>query len=883
MDAAPKEGATRSGVTHQPALDGLRGLAVIGVLLFHGERLTGGYLGVDAFFVLSGFLITSLLLAEHSGTAAISLRRFWARRARRLFPALLLALVGVAVYSWLVLDPASRPDVRVDSLATLLYVANWREVVSGADYFAIFRDPSPLEHTWSLAIEEQFYVVWPLVFVALTRKRDANSAARRVLAATGGGAVVSWVLAQLLYSDQDAKLGGGHLGRTLDALATPSANRVYFGTDTRIGAILIGAALAAWFALHPPRAEGSRGRPILEVGGWLAIAGLAVAWVRLPGDSVVLYRGGLIACGLAVTLVIAAAIHPRRGPLHRILSWAPLRTAGLVSYGLYLFHWPVYVWLSEERTDLRGWTLLAVRIAVTTALAVISYRVIEQPIRHGAGSVRRWRVVTPAIVIAVVGATIASTAGAPAQLTSVRIRGKGGVAIVGDSVAQSLYPGFVDERYRVRLSWAPGCRLLAGTLPFENAYSNDCPWARAFAGAVENSDPDVVVLTIGVWDLFDLTPPGDSEILVPGTSAWADYFDTQMERAVTILSSRGAGVVIPTLACQNPVGPTQDLRTHASSADVERVEAWNEALRRVAERHPDVVSTPDLFDYLCPDREFERTTDNVVVRYDGVHFTPEGANLVAAFLRDAVFDVARRTDRLELDASVAQRTVALYGDGTMNEITPVVASLLADRHDMRVLARAADGVSLCDLAARFNADLGDEVRPDLAVLETNGGAFTQCMASARPSEVGEEAYYEKYRADFRRFFATAAAAEVPVIVVAPPPARDASQRRVHAQLWRIASQEAEAFEGIQLLDAPRNAVGGTEYVDTMPCRDDESAPHGCVDGEVVVRSPDGIGFCPAGYVSGAPCPIASSGAYRFAEPIVEAVRSTMDPPVDASK
>jgi peptidoglycan/LPS O-acetylase OafA/YrhL/lysophospholipase L1-like esterase len=866
-------------LAHQPALDGLRGVAVIGVLLFHGGKLTGGYLGVDAFFVLSGFLITSLLLAEHGASGVTSLRRFWARRARRLFPALLLMLVGVALYSWLVLDPASRPEVRGDSLATLLYVANWREVVAGSDYFALFRDPSPLEHTWSLAIEEQFYVLWPLVFVLLTRGRDAATAARRVLVVATGGAVGSFALAQVLYSDRTVSLSGSYVDRVVDALTTPSANRVYFGTDTRIGAIFVGAALAAWTALHSPRAEASRGRSALEVAGWLAVGGLALAWVRLPGDSTVLYRGGLIVCGLAVTVVIAAATHPERGWLHRALSWAPLRAAGLVSYGLYLFHWPVYVWLNEERTDQRGWALLAVRVAVTVVLALVSYRLVEQPIRRGAGSVQRWRIVTPAVVVAVVAATIAGTAGAPAASSALRVRGKGGVAIVGDSVAQSLYPGFVDARYRVRLSWAPGCRLLHGELPFENSFSNECPWDRSFAAVVEQADPDVVVLAIGVWDLFDLTPPGGDGVLVPGTTEWAAYFDEQMERAVTILSSRGAGVVIPTLPCQNPIRATTDLRGRPSSADVDRVEAWNAALAKVAARHPGVVATPDLFGHLCPDRQFERTMSGVVVRPDGVHYTPDGANLVAEFLRPALFDVARRTDRLELDASVALRTVSFYGDGTLNEVTPLVGDLLADRHDLRVLARTADGSSLCDLAAWFGSDLGTENRPVLAVLETNGGAFTECMAAARPSDAGEAAFYAKYRSDFRRFFATAESADVPVVVVAPPPSPDPRVRVVHENLWRIAEEEAAAFDDVVLMTAARDAVGGASFVASLPCRENEEGPAGCVDGEIPVRSPDGVSFCPTGYVTGAPCPVYSSGASRYAEPIAEAVRSRMGPPV----
>src|SRR5437762_2587142 len=158
-------------LNHQPALDGLRGLAVAAVLLFHGDHLRGGFLGVDAFFVLSGFLITSLLLTEARDRGGIALGAFWARRARRLLPALACVLAAVALYAWLLAKPDELATIRGDALATIGYFANWRSIFTSRDYWALFRSPSPLEHTWSLAIEEQFYLAWPLVVAALVRGR----------------------------------------------------------------------------------------------------------------------------------------------------------------------------------------------------------------------------------------------------------------------------------------------------------------------------------------------------------------------------------------------------------------------------------------------------------------------------------------------------------------------------------------------------------------------------------------------------------------------------------------------------------------------------------------------------------------------------------------
>ena len=236
-------------LAYMPALDGIRALAVAAVLLYHGEVswAQGGYLGVDAFFVLSGFLITSLLLAEWRGEGRIALSAFWARRARRLLPALFLVLAGVAVYGAVVAAPVELDQLRRDGLSALGYVANWGQIFSHQSYFQSFAAPSPLRHTWSLAIEEQFYLVWPLLVAGVLRWRRGSF--RSLTMITGALLVASATWMVLLY--------------------TPGADptRVYYGTDTRAQSLLMGALLALVLARRR-RPMGDAATRVLHGGHW---------------------------------------------------------------------------------------------------------------------------------------------------------------------------------------------------------------------------------------------------------------------------------------------------------------------------------------------------------------------------------------------------------------------------------------------------------------------------------------------------------------------------------------------------------------------------------------------------------------------------------------
>jgi peptidoglycan/LPS O-acetylase OafA/YrhL len=346
-------------------LDGLRALAVGAVLLYHaGLRwLPGGFLGVEVFFVISGYLITCLLLAEWRQAGRIDLPGFWLRRARRLLPALFLVLLATLTF-FVIRHPDEVAKVRADALAAIAYVTNWYFILREQSYFEVTGRPSALQHLWSLAIEEQFYLVWPLLLPVLIGRWGERRTARIALA----GAAASTLLMAALYRPG----------------ADPS--RVYYGTDTRATGLLLGAALAM---IPLPWRDKERRSPfpatILDAVGFGALAVLIGFFVFIDERQAALYRGGFAALGLTTAVAIVVAVSPWARAFPRSLEWAPIRWIGVRSYGIYLWHWPVFVVTRPELdVPLTGPALLAVRLGATLLLAGLSYRFVEAPIRAGA-------------------------------------------------------------------------------------------------------------------------------------------------------------------------------------------------------------------------------------------------------------------------------------------------------------------------------------------------------------------------------------------------------------------------------------------------------------------------------------------------------------------
>jgi peptidoglycan/LPS O-acetylase OafA/YrhL len=383
---------------HWPALDGLRGLAVAAVVAFHLGWWSGGFLGVDLFFTLSGFLITSVIIREWRATGRLDLREFWARRARRLLPAVALLIAVILAFLTVWGTAAEQASARSDATWALPYLANWHLIAAARDYWADATTLSVFNHLWSLAIEEQFYVVWPLVAWLVLRRGGE----RALLALALVGSVVS-AAAMVVLSHTDA------------------ASRVYFGTDTRVVALLLGAAAAT----EPVRRRCGtwrEGAPrVAETLTWVAGATLAVGWC-IGGRFVgALVGGGLaVHAAVATTLVVLlAATPPQAGTSARrtrpasVLSRPVLAWLGQRSYGIYLWHWPVIQLIEPRWHRLSAGVRDIGEVVLTLLLAEVSYRLVEHPVRRRTGWAvgRRAAVFTTAGVLVAAAVTVLAPSG----------------------------------------------------------------------------------------------------------------------------------------------------------------------------------------------------------------------------------------------------------------------------------------------------------------------------------------------------------------------------------------------------------------------------------------------------------------------------------------
>jgi len=388
-----------SRVPYLPGLDGMRALAVSAVMVYHAnpDWLPGGFLGVEVFFVISGYLITLLLIAEKERTSTVDMKQFWIRRARRLLPALYTMMLALTIWTSL-FERDALGKLRGDEIAAFFYVSNWYQIWTGAGYTAM-NDFAPLRHLWSLAVEEQFYLIWPLVMFALLRggsRKIADISRYLVVAAL----VITVLMAVLFYS---GPIGTPEvtpdaywtiLGREISKL-----DAMYLGTIFRASGLLLGAAFAMiWRPVALMRGPlRTKGRLLDGVAllGFLALAAMCW-WMYLlgpEGGDPWLFRGGFLLCAIATLMMVAAVTH-ERAATSRVLSIPVLLWIGTRSYGLYLYHWPIYQIIRNIAGNHLKFYEFVFAIILTGIITEASYRLIETPIRKGtfgASVARIWR------------------------------------------------------------------------------------------------------------------------------------------------------------------------------------------------------------------------------------------------------------------------------------------------------------------------------------------------------------------------------------------------------------------------------------------------------------------------------------------------------------
>lgn len=600
--------------SHHAGLDGLRGVAVIMVLLFHSGLgwLPGGFLGVSVFFTLSGFLITSLLIDEVEATGTVNLRAFWGRRLRRLLPASALAITMTVLLAPIFTTAVEESRLRGDAVAGMLYASNWRYVLADRSYEELFASVSPLLHLWSLSIEAQLYLVVPAVIVA---------AAALGLRRRGIGVVFAL----------------GVVAGTAVSVLIDNVDRLYYGTDTRAAELLAGAVLACvWQPAVVATGNGHALRRSLGRWGSLVVLGGVLVLTRLTTTSSTwLYSGALSLFALASVVLVIAAVRP--GPVRRLLQWTPLVKVGLVSYGLYLYHWPIFVWMSPERIGFGGVLLFVVRLAATGLVTIASYLAIETPIRRRRvlNSGRSMRGAAIAVVVALFFPLVwlhgSDTAVETNQevLTTVpsdvsiddaeALR----VLVIGDSTAENVARAFADAgdpRLGVVSAGVIGCPLVAAVEVFDRPGtaqdSTYCPDTVQIIGE-SATDVDVVVVVAGVANQWDYRA-ADGTVVRVGSEDYRQRLRTWMESVQNTLAKTGRPVVFfdapPTRSSDTVLGD-----------EPEAVAAWNGMIRELDDLWVS-VGTLAYADLLSDPNSATGRTE----RPDGVHLEREFAARLAA-------------------------------------------------------------------------------------------------------------------------------------------------------------------------------------------------------------------------------------------------------------
>ena len=607
---------------YRPALDGLRAIAVTGVLIFHlnPQWLKGGWLGVDLFFVLSGFLITTLLIREQNRTGQINFPAFWLARMRRLLPALITTLFAVIAVGWFLTTEARRQAVAYDVLAALGYVANWRFIFGDESYFSTLSLPSPVRHTWSLSIEEQFYVGFPLIMGLLgwiTTRRFVHTIVLATLA------LISATLMSLLYEPGTDPV------------------RVYFGTDTRAFELLIGA-IGAFVFRRQSFGGFKRFSWLIQILGCLGLAMVILGFIFVSEASPFPYYGGLVLLSIAGLGAILAAASSPDSIFGRVLGFGPLRWLGLISYPLYLWHWPVILFVDSQMLGLRGGYLAIAQAMISILLAWATYTLIEGPIRKRHGFLPRLPILNRVLILGTIPLLIFSTLNFgkslppghdPLNVSGEAVLEIGDIEasvhrtamILGNSIPNSLDKSVQSEQnpyLSLIANTFVGCDPIDGTKTVDGDVTlptADClAWREQWKDLVKEHDPDITIFFVSQTMVLDRLVDGEKFSF--GSKEFNEHLRTELDKLKRDAQKAGSEhFAISNLACHNLFSfDNAELDRINDFKNVQRlnnlVSAWGEA---------NDVLVIDTYSALCPGDQFSETVNGVPLYSDGFHFTDE--------------------------------------------------------------------------------------------------------------------------------------------------------------------------------------------------------------------------------------------------------------------
>lgn len=645
--AAPRHSVRRRGrlrngrpvplpTTYYAAVDGLRAVAILSVLTFHTGLYANGLFGVDVFFVLSGFLITLTLLREHHRTGAIRLGTFYARRVKRLLPVLFLVL-GLTLWAVLVFgDPATRERFVQQGLASLVYLTNWEQILAGQAYWEGFGGINPLVHMWSLAITEQFYLVWPILLFAvfMIGRRRGSSQDFHFQRSTLRAKLVLWlaVAGFLLASAQPLlRFDGGN------------SDRMYLGTDTHLMGLLAGAAAAAIHFLWVQR------RALLaDLGGTPRTAGLwhriAITLVSVASLAAIvllslnahsyeqawLYRWGFAAVG-GLTAVLIITLTSSANLLGAVLRFPVLVGIGKVSYTLFLVHLPIYWLITAVEPSTAPIDLLILGVPFSLLAAGALHHLFAEPMR-----LRTWKKLGTVAFTGWMAATIAAFVVLP---PFVQHQGAGtgqtSVLTLGDSLANdfasALAPVAGDE-LTVHDGGLAGCGVSGATamktaVGITQDVPKGCnPWEQRWQAQLDRVEPDVVLVNVA-WDAVQTKIDGRWGDLTD--AARAEAYRVELKRMIEVAGSTGAQVVVA------------DARLHNAIMSVEQANAFNTLLDEALAEHPGVRKL-QLQDQVCTADACAVTTEAGEKMYldDRVHFSPAGKAQIAPWLKGQMLRAA---------------------------------------------------------------------------------------------------------------------------------------------------------------------------------------------------------------------------------------------------